>query len=503
MRQPFRWMYILVSAAGFALPGCSNNGSSGQLVGPDDDNTISANPLAKAAFLPASAYRTDVAVQITNADGTPAAGLEVVFSRSISGRVSGDTWTGTTDTDGQAEIGIAVPTGRFWKTGATGYYHVRAIDPASGQTVGRWNSIPVNSRSENILSLPIGGRAKIHPRGPRVTVMTRSLYLGADINRILAPSDPEVPIPVRVAQTWSVVQQTNFPERARAIADEIAEARPHLVGLQEVSLFRIQNPGDILAGNPEPATEVAIDYLAILLSELEARGLRYRAVAIAEGIDIELPMATGATTPLADIRMTDREVILARSGVRIDNVVTKQFQATVPLTVGGVPTEIPRAWASVEATVAGRTLRFATTHLEVGAIEPIQRLQAGELLGELSVEPLPTILLGDFNSDANGTGTQTYGDLIGAGLVDVWNVANPDENGFTGSQAEDLLNTPSALSKRIDLIFVRNSDGFRVLKAHRVGEDPSNRTPSGLWPSDHAGVVASLRLPAVRLFARR
>jgi hypothetical protein len=36
--------------------------------------------------------------------------------------------------------------------------------------------------------------------------------------------------------------------------------------------------------------------------------------------------------------------------------------------------------------------------------------------------------------------------------------------------------------------------GFSVRDIKLVGEKPSDRTPSGLWPSDHAGVVASLRL---------
>ena len=28
-----------------------------------------------------------------------------------------------------------------------------------------------------------------------------------------------------------------------------------------------------------------------------------------------------------------------------------------------------------------------------------------------------------------------------------------------------------------------------------VGEESQDRTPSGLWPSDHAGLVGSIRIP--------
>ncbi|MEU6069315.1 MULTISPECIES: hypothetical protein [Streptomyces] len=33
---------------------------------------------------------------------------------------------------------------------------------------------------------------------------------------------------------------------------------------------------------------------------------------------------------------------------------------------------------------------------------------------------------------------------------------------------------------------------------HLVGNEQSDRTPSGLWPSDHAGIVATLRVPKTR-----
>jgi hypothetical protein len=40
--------------------------------------------------------------------------------------------------------------------------------------------------------------------------------------------------------------------------------------------------------------------------------------------------------------------------------------------------------------------------------------------------------------------------------------------------------------------------GFDTVDADVVGEESTDRTPSGLWPSDHAGVVATLALPETR-----
>ena len=465
-------------------------GDSPMLTGPGSNEP---QRLAKPAVLTAN-----VALQIVDSDGAAVPGAVVTLSRSISGAVSENAWTGTTDDDGQTQIAIQVSPLRFFRLGASGYYTVKAVD-SGGSVIGRWDSIPINVDGENVLTLPIGGRAIVHPRGPVVRVMTRNLYLGADIIRVILAEDP-TQIPLLVAQAWGVVQQTNFAERAEAIADEIEAARPHLIGLQEVTLFRMQDPGDLLLGGQTLPTEVVLDFLQILLDALESRGLNYEAVAIAEGIDIELPLAKSATE-FADLRLTDREVILARSGVAVSNVVEAQFQAAVPIEIGGVPSTIPRAYASVQATVAGRDLRFITTHLETGAAEPIQAFQAGELLQIILGDALPVIAVGDFNSDANGTTTDTYGGiLVPGGLLDVWNVVNPGDPGLTGSQQENLLNDPSDLNRRIDLVFVRGTDDFALLAADVVGDEDADRTPSGLWPSDHAGVTASIRLPSFRPF---
>jgi exonuclease III len=54
-----------------------------------------------------------------------------------------------------------------------------------------------------------------------------------------------------------------------------------------------------------------------------------------------------------------------------------------------------------------------------------------------------------------------------------------------------LDNKSSALGQRIDYAFVRDAivRGCRV-----VGAWPDDRTvPGGMWPSDHAGVVARLQ----------
>lgn len=337
----------------------------------------------------------------------------------------------------------------------------------------------------------------------QVTVMSRNLYLGADLNPVFAAvgsGDPQNIIGA-VSDAWESVLATNFPERAEALADEISASQPLLVGLQEVSLYRT-GPPDSLSANPTPATHVELDYLQILLAELQERNLHYTPVAVTQNADVENP---GFTAPgvLQDIRLTDRDVILARtdlpaSRLKLSNVQTGNFSTNLSLPIGqsGQSITIVRGWTSVDVKVRGKKFRFINTHLEQESTNPalntIQVAQANELLSGPANTELPVILVGDFNSRADGTGTPTYSMLVEAGFKDAWSATHPGEAGNTFGHTPDLRNTTVSLTERIDLVLFRG--GIRALDAYVVGEELTDRNPSGLWPSDHAGVVAKLAL---------
>jgi len=104
--------------------------------------------------------------------------------------------------------------------------------------------------------------------------------------------------------------------------------------------------------------------------------------------------------------------------------------------------------------------------------------------------------VGDFNSDAFGAdptrATPTYGQLSAAGFRDAW--VNPDRRapGLTCCEQADLLNPRPTFDQRIDFIFGRNLPGGAApIRREVVGDRPGDRTATGLWPSDHAGVVVT------------
>ena len=131
-----------------------------------------------------------------------------------------------------------------------------------------------------------------------VTVMTRNLYLGTNLDRIVhAKSAAEAFAAVEVA--WRNVQANRFPARARAIAREIATTRPDFVGLQEVTLYRTQAPADFTV---TPARTVALDYVRERVDDLQKRvrgleGLDKRLSAVERRLDkIEGKTRTRKTT---------------------------------------------------------------------------------------------------------------------------------------------------------------------------------------------------------------
>ena len=344
----------------------------------------------------------------------------------------------------------------------------------------------------------VSAQGKSNDSPATLRVMTRNIYFGTDLSPVFAVESFEELLDA-VADIFALVEATNFPERAKVLAKEIATFNPHLVGLQEVALWR-SGPADF---NPTPNAEtVEYDFLAILLEELAQRGKSYEAVATIQNTDAEAPRI--GPTGLEDIRFTDRDVILARTDLpatsfAVTDTQSDNFDATFTLdsdVLGLIP--IPRGWTAVDATLDGRAVRVVNTHLE--PLHPgIQVAQGNELLAGPLDTDLPVVLVGDLNSAAESIGpvppgndTPTYANLLAAGFVDAAAGKKGKKQDLTCCQDVDLANTTSNLTLRIDFVLTRG--GFTASAVKVVGDKQGDKTPSGLWPSDHAGVTAVLHL---------
>ena len=349
----------------------------------------------------------------------------------------------------------------------------------------------------------------------KIKVMSRNIYLGADIFPVLeaAQSPDPTAVPLAVTGIFQTVQQTNFPERAEALADEIERRKPDVIGLQEVSTWRTQIPGDFLIGNPTQASDVAYDFLAILQAALEARDLHYNVAVSVDNADLELPMIVGvqpdgATPIFGDLRLSDRDVILVKDSRRVSYSTTMADNFTVNgiTSVGGTNIEFTRGYTIADVHVRGADYRFVNTHLETGGSEPFMSLQAVQMNELLQVieattpESMPVILLGDFNSspnDAPFTSTSgipgldglplvpPYLQAVGTGYLDLWLSKRRPRDGFTCCFDGLVSDEDAQLSERIDHIFFNPKNRYvKKLKIKRVGQSNADMTDdSGLYPA--------------------
>lgn len=370
------------------------------------------------------------------------------------------------------------------------------------------------------LLAPAAGAAakgKGKKNAPKVTVMTRNLYLGADLSpAINAPGLPEAFD--AAGEIVNDVDASDFPVRAKLLAAEIAKAKPDLLGLQEVALWKDQTPSDLGApplGVGTPADHLRYDFLKLLQKELKKRDARYEVVSLQQEFSAELPADTDGSDATGglfgadmDGSLTMRDAILVRKGgkVRASKPDSGNFETRYEPKVGGILIPVDRGWESVEAKVKGgkRTrgakFRFVNTHLEAFGEPAIREAQARELFAQGG--PLNTkkqvVFLGDINSggpkDKVGTGFTTPGD------EGAYN-ALVDDAGLFNLGARQTCCYPDVFEPVIgDYRFDHTVDHVmakpkvKQLDAYVTGGDPSVTGPGGVVASDHGGVVSKLRL---------
>lgn len=371
-----------------------------------------------------------------------------------------------------------------------------------------------------------------------IKVMTQNQYLGADLGPIIAAVTPGE-YAKAVAAALQSIAANNIQERSRAMAESIADRRPHLVALQEVYTFDCI---EVSAGACAYFEGAFNDHLALTRSALLDYGADYVVAAEIQNLTIPTPFMLsvglpglpvflpGIDGPAMFVRVSDRDVILARGDVPTSPVTMTCSSknpgaggigchylnvATVVSPLAG-PITVNRGHVAVDAWLKGNEYRFVNTHLEVHilgenpASAALQAAQATELNFDLAVNSSPNpdsrlILAGDINSApthepiggivppyqqfANGS-TIFGGPMTFAPMTDTWLLRPGRPDGFTCCQSANLLNGSSEHYERIDVVFTRPAPA-RV-KANVMDATETDKTVSGLWPSDHASVIAEL-----------
>jgi Endonuclease/Exonuclease/phosphatase family len=381
-------------------------------------------------------------------------------------------------------------------------------------------------------------KGKGKKKGHQLTVMTRNLYLGADLSPALNASGINEAVDAAY-QIEQQVHRTQFPTvRAALLANEIQKRKPDVVGLQEVAWWRT-GPYDLDAVTSGPkATQTdprGGDFLTDLLAQLNKGGkkkkgkkgvasakkkkkkpLRYRVAVVKTEFDFELPVNQGSgglgacPAQCHNERLTMRDAILVRKGVKVSNVTSGTFNVLLRVLVGGVlPVDVTRGWAAIDAKVGGKKVHVVDSHFEAfdsaasntgsdGQTYPkggIREAQAKQLIapGGPSTSKHPTLLIGDFNSDSPVNGDQVDpGDALAfrallAGGYSSRAITPPP---FGCCIQDPNLANPSTVGvdHRVDHI-MSNSKKAKFRKGGLT-----TTYANGLWSSDHFGVWSQLRV---------
>jgi endonuclease/exonuclease/phosphatase family metal-dependent hydrolase len=383
----------------------------------------------------------------------------------------------------------------------------------------------------------VADAAKGKKKGAKLTVMTRNLYLGADLTPALEANNVDQAIDAG-GEIVNQVHATKFPSvRAASLAAEIKKRKPDIVGLQEAAWWRT-GPVDINAALGTPVASqtdpLGGDFLTELLAKLnkgkkgkkgsasaaakkKKPALRYVLAVVKQEFDFELPVNdNGQGSGLAGAdhneRLTMRDAILVRkgAGVKFKNPTSGTFNTLLRVSLaGGVRNvDVTRGWTAIDVKARGRSFHFVNTHLEAfdsqGSNQTnqgttlgrgdIRAAQASQLVGPggTANSPRPVILLGDLNSDddtvqPNGD-RNAYNAVLAGGFTER-STANPLSCCLNDPFLVGGPNSINDFDHQVDHVLA-NKGKIRFVKGFVDGRAPVN----GLYPSDHAAVTSVLKI---------
>lgn len=267
--------------------------------------------------------------------------------------------------------------------------------------------------------------------------------------------------------TWNLWWRFGpWQQRRDAIAAVLGEAQPDLCGLQEVWA----SPSDHLA--------------AMLADQL---GMHWAWA--------PSPAPERWQQRIGDPTMQIGNAILSRWPI------TEQASQRLP---AGVPPDDGRTVLYARVQTPTGPVPFFTTQLTstIGQ-SAVRRRQVASLCRFVAAHPnpgFPPVLTGDLNAEPDADeirllgGHKTAPVVPGLVLVDAWRYADSRAPGWTWDRRNPYVAGTGEPSARIDYVLVglpAASGAGQVQSVRLIGDRPVD----GVWPSDHAGVLAELQPP--------
>jgi endonuclease/exonuclease/phosphatase family metal-dependent hydrolase len=329
------------------------------------------------------------------------------------------------------------------------------------------------------------------PGAMPIRIYQQNVYPGFDIDAVAAALVETInsgdPTPFFTALTIGLTtfDNTNWRERAARMALEIQRQDPDVVSLNE--MITLERQGLELINLPIP--DGRTDFLAVFKEELAKRHLHYKLVDSLPLTDALVPISQLFGFPFTVFaRYQDRDAMFVRADVAVANVSADTFEVTLQQVLPQL-----RGWIGADLTVRGRTWHVVTTHPDPSWPADGHTKQIDQLLASLAGQPRPVIIAGDLNLEPQSA---EHGQLTAAGFVDLWTRRlGPPLGGNTCCQSDPALRNPTpTFVKRIDYVLARPAGGYKVgpVRFSLFGDDPSERTVTGMWPSDHAGLLVGL-----------
>lgn len=371
-----------------------------------------------------------------------------------------------------------------------------------------------------LLATMLLGAAAAEAKPTTVKVMTRNLYLGADLSPGLHSHSLQELVNV-AGVILNEVDANDFRIRAKGLAAEIQATKPDLVGLQEAALWRTEpcnrNPLE------KKAATVRFDYLKLLLAQVNKGKARYRLVISKPEFDFEVwantdgnEQTSGEGCPFGSEisgRLTMRDAIIARVGaVKTSQAKSGTFETLLSVNpCGCLDLPVTRGWTRTVAQVGrGPKFTFVNAHFEaydngqsnhtnkntdVGNGQ-IREAQAKQMVarGGPATGKLPVVFLGDFNADVRTE--QKPGDALAfRALLRAGFVQRSAEKPYTCCLNPSILKTSAGakltdFNHKVDHVMTSSPKRVKLVSTLTTGRKPVN----GYWNADHAGVFSKLSL---------